>query len=67
LFDRDRPVVTAPPGAGSRLIDEARQLVPTNEMLWAQVAPGNAASLRAFLRCGFRPIGAEVLIEPEDS
>jgi hypothetical protein len=28
------------------------------------VSPGNAASLRAFLRCGFTPIGAEVLIEP---
>jgi hypothetical protein len=67
LFDGDRGVVAAPPGAGSRLIDEARQLVPTNEMVWAQVAPGNAASLRAFLRCGFRPIGAEVLIEPAGS
>jgi hypothetical protein len=65
LFGRDRRVLPAPPGAGGALIDEARRLVPTNEMLWAQVAPGNAASLRAFLRCGFRPIGAEVLIEPE--
>ena len=32
--------------------------------MWAQVAPGNAASLRAFLRRGFVPIGAEVLIHP---
>jgi RimJ/RimL family protein N-acetyltransferase len=29
--------------------------------VFAQVAPGNAASLRAFLAAGFRPIGSEVL------
>ena len=28
--------------------------------MWAQVAPGNAASLRAFLAAGFVPVGSEV-------
>jgi hypothetical protein len=32
--------------------------------VWAQVSPGNAQSLRAFLACGFVPIGSEVLIRP---
>ena len=39
----------------------ARGLVPAGEHLFAQVAPGNVASLRAFLAAGYRPIGAEVL------
>jgi hypothetical protein len=30
--------------------------------VWAQVAPGNAASVRACLAAGFRPVGAEVLL-----
>ena len=60
LFDAGRP----PPGAGGVLIAEALGLVRKGELVWAQVAPGNAASLRAFLRQGFVPIGAEVLIEP---
>ena len=59
LFDP----ATAPRGAGGALISTALGVVPAGELLWAQVAPGNAASLRAFLRCGFVPIGAEVLIE----
>lgn len=40
---------------------EARRLVGPGQMLFAQTAPGNAASLRAFLSAGFRPIGSEVL------
>ena len=51
-------------GAGRRLIVEALAVVPAGEMVFAQVAPGNAASLRAFLRCGFVPIGAETLLVP---
>lgn len=50
-------------GAGRALIDAGLDTVAEGELVWAQVAPGNAASLRAFLSCGFRPIGAEVLIE----
>ena len=54
-------------GAGRRLISAGLDLAPDDALVWAQVAPGNAASLRAFLRCGFVPVGAEVLIHPEDS
>jgi hypothetical protein len=49
-------------GAGRRLIAAALDLVPAGDFVWAQVAPGNAASLRAFLACGFIPVGAETLI-----
>lgn len=52
-------------GAGRRLIGEALGLVPAGGIVFAQVAPGNAASLRAFLSCGFVPIGAETLLFPE--
>ncbi len=54
----------APRGAGRGLISAALALVPDAEVLFAQVAPGNAASLRAFLSCGFTPIGAETLLIP---
>jgi hypothetical protein len=49
-------------GAGRRLVAAGLDLVPAGEHVWAQVAPGNAASLRAFLACGFVPVGAETLI-----
>jgi hypothetical protein len=52
------------PGAGRRLIVEALARVPVGEIVFAQIAPGNAASLRAFLSCGFAPIGAETLLLP---
>jgi hypothetical protein len=48
-------------GTGRRLARAARGLVPPGEPLFAQVAPGNAASLRATLSAGFRPLGSEVL------
>jgi GNAT superfamily N-acetyltransferase len=51
-------------GLGSQLASAARHLVPQGAVVWAQIAPGNAASVRAFLRAGFRPIGAEVLLSP---
>jgi hypothetical protein len=49
-------------GAGRALIGAGLATAPRDELVWAQVAPGNAASLRAFLACGFVPIGSEVLI-----
>lgn len=49
-------------GLGRQLATAARHLVPPGESLWAQVAPGNAASVRAFLAAGFRPVGAEALL-----
>jgi hypothetical protein len=49
--------------AGRGLIADGLQAIEPDQWVFAQVAPGNAASLRAFLACGFRPIGSEVLIE----
>lgn len=48
-------------GLGRRLVAAARALVPRGEPLWAQVAPGNAASMRSALAAGFVPVAAEVL------
>ena len=56
---------TPPPRPRAR--DGARRrgtrLVP-DEPVWAQVAPANTASLRAFLAAGYRPVAAEVLFGP---
>ncbi|MFB9357605.1 GNAT family N-acetyltransferase [Actinoplanes nipponensis] len=51
-------------GLGRTLAAAARHLVPGGRPVWAQVAPGNAASLRAFLAAGYDPVGAEVLLMP---
>jgi GNAT superfamily N-acetyltransferase len=48
-------------GLGRRLVEASMSLVPRESTVWAQVAPGNAASLRAVIAGGFRPVGAEVL------
>jgi L-amino acid N-acyltransferase YncA len=47
-------------GLGRALVTAARHLA--GEPLWAQVAPGNARSLRAFLAAGYRPVGSELLL-----
>ncbi len=47
-------------GLGRSLALAARRL--SAEPLWAQIAPGNAASVRAFLAAGYVPMGAEVLL-----
>ena len=52
-------------GLGRRLALAARHLVPGGEPLWAQVAPANAASVRAFLAAGYVPVGAEALLPLE--
>jgi predicted GNAT family acetyltransferase len=49
-------------GLGRALARAARHLVPDGERLWAQVAPANAASVRAFVAAGFVPVGAEILL-----
>lgn len=49
-------------GLGRRLAIAARHLIPDGAVLWAQVPPANAASVRAFLSAGFTPVGAEVLL-----
>jgi len=51
-------------GDGRRLIRAGLSHVAAGERCWAQVAAGNAASLRAFLASGFVPVCAEVLIDP---
>lgn len=51
-------------GAGRGLINDALNLVADGDLVWAQVAPGNAASVRAFLSAGFVAVGAETLITP---
>jgi GNAT superfamily N-acetyltransferase len=51
-------------GFGTSLATAARALVPDGAPLWAQVAPANTASLRAFLAAGYRAVGAEVLFGP---
>ncbi|MFF7755090.1 GNAT family N-acetyltransferase [Streptomyces sp. NPDC007971] len=48
-------------GLGRALVTAARRLA--TEPLWAQVAPGNARSVRAFQAAGYRPVGAEVLLQ----
>ena len=51
-------------GLGRALALAARHLVPGDCPLWAQIAPANAASVRAFLAAGFRPVAAEALLKP---
>lgn len=46
------------------LLADTLGLVPAGEPVFAAVTPGNARSLRAFLACGFVPIGSEVLMRP---
>jgi GNAT superfamily N-acetyltransferase len=54
-------------GLGRHLAAAATALVPPGELVWAQVAPGNAASLRAVLAAGYRPVCAEVLLPAAQS
>lgn len=53
-------------GLGSALFTAGRHLLTDlagpGEPLWAQVAPGNVASVRALLEAGYRPGGAEALL-----
>jgi hypothetical protein len=49
-------------GLGRTLARAARHLI--THPLWAQIAPGNAASVRTFLAAGYVPIGAEALLVP---
>ncbi|MFI1357787.1 GNAT family N-acetyltransferase [Streptomyces sp. NPDC020898] len=48
-------------GLGRALAGAARQL-SGGEAVWAQMAPGNARSVRAFLGAGFMPVGGEALL-----
>ncbi|MBO1415476.1 GNAT family N-acetyltransferase [Streptomyces sp. FH025] len=49
-------------GLGRALATAARHLLPEGGAVWAQQAPGNAPSVRAFQAAGYRPAGAEALL-----
>ena len=51
-------------GLGRALAAAARHLVPDGTPVWAQIAPANVPSVRAFLAAGFRPTGAEAHLTP---
>jgi hypothetical protein len=51
-------------GEGAGLLTEVLRLVPAGSPVFAAVAPGNARSLRMFLRHGFTPVGSEIQIRP---
>ncbi|MFI7611540.1 GNAT family N-acetyltransferase [Nonomuraea terrae] len=51
-------------GLGRLLAEAARRLCPGP--VWAQIAPGNAASVRAFLAAGYVPLGAEALLTDQE-
>jgi hypothetical protein len=48
-------------GSGRALIAAGLAMAPAGDWVWAQVAAGNTASLRAFLAAGFVPVCSEVL------
>jgi len=48
-------------GLGRQLVRAATVLVRSGEPLFAQVSPGNTASVRAFLAAGYQPICSEVV------
>ena len=54
-------------GIGRSLVFDALGLFSAGEPVLAAVAPGNAASLRAFLAAGFSPLGAVHLVVPAAS
>lgn len=51
-------------GIGRQLVRCALSLVEPGQTVVAEVAPGNAQSLRAFLVAGFTPIGSAVHVLP---
>jgi len=54
-------------GYGTSLVRAALGLVPEGDPVFAAVAPGNAASFRAFLRAGFTIVGSQVVLQPQRS
>lgn len=51
-------------GVGRQLVRSALGLVTDGQTVVAEVAPGNAQSLRAFLAAGFTPFGSAVHVRP---
>jgi len=52
---------------GSSLARAALGLLPVGTAVFAQITPGNAASLRSVLKAGYQPVGAEVLLPSQTS
>lgn len=52
-------------GSAGELLTGLLALVPDGEIVLASVSPGNARSLRFFLRHGFTPVGSVQLWHPE--
>jgi len=48
-------------GLGQTLASAAVALTPPGDIVFAQVSPGNVASMRCVLATGYQPIGSEVL------
>ncbi|MET8627070.1 GNAT family N-acetyltransferase [Kitasatospora sp. NPDC004669] len=64
-YREDVRIFTADGGVlvlGRALATAARHLLPEGGVVWAQQAPGNAPSVRAFHAAGYRPVGAEALL-----
>jgi hypothetical protein len=53
-------------GIAQQSLTEARRIVGADQLLFAQTAPGNAASIRTLLTAGFKPIGSEVVFFASD-
>jgi ribosomal protein S18 acetylase RimI-like enzyme len=51
-------------GVGRQLVLSALGLIAVGQTVVAEVPPGNAQSLRAFLAAGFTPIGSAVHVRP---
>ncbi|MFC3688648.1 N-acetyltransferase [Aquipuribacter hungaricus] len=49
---------------GARLVADVVASLPAGSPVLAAVAPGNARSLRSFLRAGFRPVGSVQVYRP---
>ncbi len=56
--------IQADDGHGDTLLDGILGRLPTTEIVLASVTPGNARSLRFFLRHGFVPVASEQLWKP---
>lgn len=56
--------IQADSGHATELLAGIRALLPAGEVLLASVTPGNARSLRFFLRHGFVPVASEQLWKP---
>ena len=54
-------------GTGRVLVEAALANLAADATVFAQVAPGNAASIRLLLALDFVPIGSEVLIAQGES